>query len=154
MMKYASLLLLPLLLLSISCRSIMIHPKFNPNEVLDKSYSLMDCDEENRTEYVKIDNGKSYKNVYNRNGLLISQYELNDTNNKHIVGVFKEWHGNGKLKCDGFNNNKSHLDGEFKSFFENGKIRRIENYNNGKRISGKCFDTLGNEVKFFEYLID
>jgi len=43
------------------------------------------------------------------------------------------------------------LDGQLLTYWENGNAKRIDEYKNGKLITGKCFNVDGEEIAYFDY---
>lgn len=85
-------------------------------------------------------------------GKTISEIEYLDMDYLIKDGKFKIFHLNGKIKKEAkYNDDK--LDGELKMFYEDGTLKRVENYEFGKFISGKCFDNSGKEIEFKPYEI-
>ncbi len=67
-------------------------------------------------------------------------------------GVWRKWNAKGQLTFslpfeDGMEQ------GDFYTYHSNGKQRRHEHFEKGKRTSQHCFDSAGNRVRFFEYLV-
>lgn len=43
------------------------------------------------------------------------------------------------------------LDGMLKSYWPNGNTKRIDTYSNDEWLKGNCYDSLGNEVAYYEF---
>ncbi|OGU12025.1 MAG: hypothetical protein A2X61_04240 [Ignavibacteria bacterium GWB2_35_12] len=70
------------------------------------------------------------------------------------IGENRYWYPNGKIKKIINLKNNNQLDGELIIYYKNGQIKRLDNYIRNELKSGKCFDSLGNEVEYFPYLIE
>ncbi|MHB9141695.1 MAG: TonB family protein, partial [Paludibacter sp.] len=69
-----------------------------------------------------------------------------------LDGKFKEWYNNGQISKEiDYRNWK--FDGQLLTYWENGHLKRRDNYESGKFVDGKCFDSAGNEIKYFPYEI-
>ena len=64
-------------------------------------------------------------------------------------GTFREWYKNGQLKKE-IDYRAGIKNGVFKLFWENGKPRRNDVFDNGKLVSGNCYDNTGRTVEYFE----
>lgn len=92
-------------------------------------------------------NKQGYFKSFDEDGFLES--EGNYINNKS-EGLHKSYKTKGKLWLEeemshGQNN------GALKTYFTSGTIKRIEQYENGKFIEGKCFATTGLDTAFYPY---
>ncbi len=92
-------------------------------------------------------NKQGYFKSFDEDGFLES--EGNYINNKS-EGLHKSYKTKGKLWLEeemshGQNN------GALKTYFTSGTIKRIELYENGKFIEGKCFATTGVDTAFYPY---
>jgi TonB family protein len=117
-------------------------------------YFYISGEKESETYYVKslsttgfVQNGKSLS--WYENGRLKS--EANNINGKRN-GKELTYYENGQLKSDLSYKDDKH-EGEIVTYWKNGKLKRKDIYNNGKFEYGNCYDSLGNEIKHFEYEI-
>jgi len=79
------------------------------------------------------------------------QFEFLYDNQGDIV-TRKRWYENGQLRQTvSFKNGQ--FDGQLLTYWENGNAKRIDVYNNGKLIIGKCFNIDGEEIDYFDYEI-
>lgn len=62
-------------------------------------------------------------------------------------GTFKEWYENGQLRKE-IEYKEGKMNGHYISYWENGQIKREEYVGRDKLIEGKCFDQLGNLLKY------
>jgi len=77
------------------------------------------------------------------------QFETLYDNQGNIV-TRKRWHENGQLRQKAsFKNGQ--FDGQLLTYWENGNAKRIDEYNNGELITGKCFNIDGEEIDYFDY---
>mgnify|MGYP006099329117 CR=1 FL=1 len=61
-------------------------------------------------------------------------------------GLVRTWYGNGQLEYEA--NHKAYgFDGILRRWYENGQLKLEQHYNEGKRISEKCWDLDGNEIE-------
>ena len=96
---------------------------------------------------------------YSVSGILKLEKHLiekeNDKGDKKIWkqdGKFKECYDNGQLSKEiDYRNGK--IDGQLLTYWENGQLKRRDNYESGKFVVGTCFDSEGNEIKYFPYEI-
>jgi periplasmic protein TonB len=62
------------------------------------------------------------------------------------------WYGSGQLKSE-----KTYVDGKYENelitYWQNGKIKRKDFFKKDQFRKGLCFDSLGNEIKHFDYEI-
>lgn len=73
-----------------------------------------------------------------------------DKNLKH--GPYREWDAKGNLRVIK-NYYLDSLDRVLMTYYANGALKRSDTFKVGKFISGRCFDSLGNEVSHVQYLI-
>jgi len=65
-------------------------------------------------------------------------------------GTDESWYGDGQLKLhQEFAHGK--LAGERRLYYPSGQLKRREQYQDGQRTSGQCYDGQGGAVAFFEY---
>ena len=77
------------------------------------------------------------------------QFETLYDNQGNIV-TRKRWYENGQLRQKvSFKNGQ--FDGQLLTYWENGNAKRIDEYNNGELITGKCFNIDGEEIDYFDY---
>ncbi len=66
------------------------------------------------------------------------------------VGTEKNWYDNGQLFYTlSYTNGKKH--GEALTYYRNGARKRIEIFNNGALVAGKCFTASGQDTTFFPH---
>lgn len=68
-----------------------------------------------------------------------------------LEGVFKRYK-NGQLSDERIYN-KNKLNGAHKTYWPNGQLRRVDNYNDGTFIEGKCYKQDGTDTTWFTYEI-
>jgi protein TonB len=79
------------------------------------------------------------------------RWSILNTNHKRD-GKHKEWYASGQLHVivdyvDGLRS------GFLLSYWKNGQLKRRDVYDNGKFVKGQCFDSLGKEIPYYEYVI-
>jgi antitoxin component YwqK of YwqJK toxin-antitoxin module len=124
---------------------------FNNNEIDSISESYYESGNiKSSFFYVK---GKSVgkHTKYLENGKIESTTEYFSSSEEQIE---KEFYETGEIYIlKKYKSNK--LVDTFQVFYQNGKLKRQEIYNQlSERTSKKCFDTLGNEIPFFEFLVE
>lgn len=62
-------------------------------------------------------------------------------------GTYKEWYENGQLRKE-IDYKEGKMNGHYISYWENGQIKREEYVGSNKPTEGKCFDQLGNLLKY------
>lgn len=98
----------------------------------------------------QADTNKVKESVFYLNGQLKTERFYSDYKNKKVDGKLKEWYESGKLRKDiDFNNGK--YDGNLITYWDNGKPKRIDVFKNDSLISGKCFNSDGKEVIYYDY---
>jgi protein TonB len=124
---------------------------------LSLSLSLFAQETNQKSEAVKshnVTNFDSEKNIYivrtySPEEKLIRKVGYADQEQTIRQGADELYYQNGQLQIiRNFDNGK--LTGELKSFTIDGTVKRIEKYDNGVRIEGKCYDEKGAEVPFVE----
>lgn len=92
-------------------------------------------------------NKQGYFKNFDEDGFIES--EGNYVNNKS-EGLHKSYKAKGALWLEReLTNGKNN--GELKTYFTTGTIKRIEHYNNGVFVDGKCFATTGSDTTFYPY---
>jgi periplasmic protein TonB len=109
---------------------------------------------ESETYYTKSQNQAGFI----QNGKSMSWYEngqlKNETNfiNGKLNGKDISYYENGQLKSN-LTYKEGKKESELVSYWKNGKLKRKDRYNNGNFESGNCYDSLGNDIKHFDYEI-
>lgn len=83
-------------------------------------------------------------------GQIKSETNYSDLKNKKIDGKYKEWFEGGQLHKD-IDYDKGKKNGNLMTYWSNGKPKRIDVYKNDSLISGKCYNTEGKEVLYYDY---
>lgn len=147
-----SLLLLTFVTLFVSCRGYYYRSqKLTKTIVFDSSYT----EKKNRTVLDFVD-GLTVVSTFDSQNRLIDKscYSVYKNNNKDLLqGLSEEYDSTGAViyKAN-YDNNKLH--GELKTFHSNGRLKREELFQFGKSISGKCYDSTGKEISFFQYVVE
>lgn len=92
-------------------------------------------------------NKQGYFKYFDEDGFIDA--EGNYLNNK-ADGLHKNYKAKGTLWLEEEMINGKH-NGVLKTYFLSGAIKRIEHYNNGEFIDGKCFATTGMDTTFYPY---
>lgn len=90
--------------------------------------------------------GVSY--TYHRDGAAESEIEYKTGK----IKAEKRWFPDGQLHYEYQRNDQLQLQGEVVSYYHNGQLLRQDKYENGKLISGKCYDKEGNEIAHFPFM--
>ena len=120
----------------------------------------------NQASYYKIatrDSADSNRNIereYSLSGKIKSERHFKVKVNKKdtskvyskLDGKFYEWYENGQLWKD-IEYKDGELEGKLLTYWNNGKPKRQENFEKGKSIEGKCFNSTGKEIEFIPYEI-
>ncbi len=72
--------------------------------------------------------------------------------NDSLEGFYYRYFESGKLKSL-ITYRKGSYEGELKTYWPNGKLKRLDLYGPDSLESGKCYDSLGAEIKYFSYEI-
>jgi antitoxin component YwqK of YwqJK toxin-antitoxin module len=135
---------------------------YENNQISSKKY--YNNDEIDSISESYFESGKIKGLYYYNNGKLIGKHTRYFENGKieNITEYFtsseeqikKEFYETGEIYIlKKYKSNK--LVDTFQVFYQNGKLKRLEIYNQlSERTSKKCFDTLGNEIPFFEFLVE
>lgn len=75
-----------------------------------------------------------------------------ELNKKIKDGTQKIWYNNGQLKSAvDYVDNK--YQGNVLTYWENGQLKRKDTFENDKFLSGACYDSIGNHIQHFEFLV-
>ena len=85
----------------------------------------------------KIKRERKYSNYYGKKKILEKQ---------------TTWYETGQIRYKG-NYKKNKMDGYFISYWENGQLKRKDSYKKGVLKEGKCWDSSGNEVEYYDFEI-
>jgi protein TonB len=135
--------------------------KFYDTKEFDKNsngykelYFYLSGAKESETCFIK----SATKAGFAKNGKSVSWYENGQLKKEanFINGIRNgkelNYYDNGQLKSDlTYKGDKK--EGEVVTYWENGKLKRKDIYNNGIFENGNCYDSLGNEIKHFDYEI-
>ncbi len=81
----------------------------------------------------------------------LCKYKKRAIISKISIGDKLKWFENGGLQLKAFYKD-GQLNGEFITYWPNGKLRRKDVYDNGKLVTGNCFDSIGNNLnEYFPY---
>jgi len=99
-----------------------------------------------------IDTNRAKVITYFISGKIESESNFSDLKNKKLDGKYREYFNNGQIRKDiDYKNNL--YNGQFLTYWPNGKPKRVDIYENDKLISGKCLDSIGNEIEYYAYEI-
>jgi antitoxin component YwqK of YwqJK toxin-antitoxin module len=112
----------------------------------------------NKAEYYKIvihnenDTNKVIEKNYFKNGQIRLQKHYSVYKDYILDGSVKEWFKNGKLrKSIDYADGK--LNGQLLTYWDNGNKKRIDKFKNDEFINGKCFNSKGIEIEYYNYEI-
>jgi TonB family protein len=89
---------------------------------------------------------------YYKNGLMREEIYYLDLSKKKKEGTQRFWFRNGQLKCSvDYVDNK--IQGNVLTYWQAGLLKRKDVYENNKFVSGACFDSIGNQIEHFEFLV-
>jgi hypothetical protein len=91
---------------------------------------------------------------YSKDSVLISIVRYKDTINYIQTGESRYCFQDGKIKRIENYNDNGFLDGRILTYYHNGTTKRDDLYNSDSLISGKCYDSLGNEIKYFKCYVE
>ncbi len=89
--------------------------------------------------------------AYEEGSIRFSNPMIQHSTDRVMHGVCKDWSASGQLMSD-IDFKDGLKDGKCLTFWDNQKPKRIEKFEKGKSVEGKCFDREGNEISFFPYL--
>ncbi len=90
--------------------------------------------------------------IYYKSGQMKQEKNYSIYEKKTLDGKFKEWDEGGQLRKD-IDYKEGKLNGTLLTYWANGKAKRVDTYENGKLLTGKCSDAEGNEIAYFNYEI-
>ncbi len=144
-----SLLSACIFLTLISCSNYRyITQNYNATIIVD-SVQVAEMNAENKIEYDS--NGIHIVQTYSKDSILISIERYIDYKNSIHKDESRFWYPDGNLKKTINYNKVGKKEQKLITYHNNGQIKRENLYKNGKLIIGKCYDSLGNEVKYFPY---
>ena len=69
---------------------------------------------------------------------------------KEPIGIWKKWHPNNQLKeQETFVNGK--LNDTLFTYWDDGQLKRTDLYDDGKFITGDCYNSQGKKISYFDY---
>lgn len=123
---------------------------FNVND--DKVQFAMHADYYQVPFKDNIGSNKLIERSYYMNGQIREEIYYLDLNKMKKDGTQRFWFRNGQLKSAvEFVDNK--IQGNVLTYWQNGQLKRKDAFENNKCVSGACFDSTGNPVKHFEFLV-
>lgn len=99
----------------------------------------------------QTDSNRVKQNVYHITGQLKSELIYSEFS-KYLLEKFREWYKSGQIRKEFYFKNGKY-DGDFLTYWENGKPKRVDFYKNDSLISGKCYNSGGQEVMYYNYNI-
>lgn len=89
---------------------------------------------------------------YYMNGQMKEEIYYLDLSKKKKEGTQRFWFRNGQLKSAAdYIDNKIH--GNVLTYWQNGQLKRKDTFENNKFVSGACYDSIGNQIEHFEFLV-
>jgi antitoxin component YwqK of YwqJK toxin-antitoxin module len=92
--------------------------------------------------------------TYSKDSILISIERYIDYKNSIHTDESRFWYRDGNLKKIINYNKDGKKERKLITYHNNGQIKRDDSYKMDLLISGKCYDSLGNEVQYFPYETD
>ncbi len=71
---------------------------------------------------------------------------------KRPIGQYKEYYENGRLKKYIQYNSDSHFNGQLCTYWNNGKPKRVDTFDNGILLKGKCYTYDGKDTTHTDYI--
>jgi hypothetical protein len=144
-----------IILVTTSIIFISLHPLWGQDSIFYNSYNKVVKSMNNCATYdvlTKLSKkGKTVKvQKYSINRYLISEIDYSDFDKQKKNGVYKTFWPNGQVKYSA-NYKKNILVGKVESFANSGYRKREELYTQGVMTQGICFDSTGNQIKYFPY---
>lgn len=133
----------------ISCSNYRyVTQNYNATIIID-SVQAAEMSAENKIEYDS--SGIYIVKTFSKENILIANEKFFDNKKNKKIEDSKYYFPDGKLKFTMNYDKEGKRDGKLLSFYLNGKTKREDFYKLDSLISGKCYDSLGNEVKYFNY---
>jgi periplasmic protein TonB len=99
-----------------------------------------------------IGSNKLIERSYYMNGQMREEIYYLDLSKKKKEGTQRFWFRNGQLKSAvDFVDNK--MQGSVLTYWQNGRLKRKDSFENNKFLSGACFDSTGNPIEHFDFLV-
>jgi TonB family protein len=98
--------------------------------------------------------GSALEQEYNYGDTLVSETNYSVFSKKEIIkqGYYTKWYTNGQIYIRHLNDN-NRIQGYYRVYWKNGIVKREEFYKKGVFQNGKCYDSTGKEVDFYEFSI-
>jgi protein TonB len=100
----------------------------------------------------KSDTDKVTVRKFSMNGQILFEENFSPYSKGVYNGEYKSWFVNGQLRTQ-LTYLNSNFDKDLITFWNNGKLKRKDKYDNGKFISGECYDSTGAKVPHYEYAV-
>ena len=100
----------------------------------------------------ELDTNKAVEWQYFINGKIHSEIHYSNYRKDIYDGKYIVYFKNGVVKKH-INYKQGKINGKLLTNWENGNPKRIESFENDKSLEGKCFDSLGHDIAFFDYWI-
>lgn len=92
------------------------------------------------------------ENTYFKSGQLKTQEDYSVYRKRELDGKAKEWFESGQIRRDiDYKKGKKH--GQLLTYWENGALKRVDKFENGEFIEGKCMNSDGSMAPHFAYEI-
>lgn len=99
-----------------------------------------------------LGSNKLIERQYYMNGQMREEIYYLDLSHNKKEGTQRFWFKNGQLKiATDYVDNKIH--GNVLTYWPNGQLKRKDTFENNKYIAGNCYDSIGNNVEHFEFLV-
>src|SRR5678815_4399540 len=97
-------------------------------------------------------NRVAVKTIYTSTGKPRNETNYSNYTKKIRDGKSKEWYPDGTIHTD-IDYKNGQISGQLLTYWDNGKPKRIDQYSNGKLVSGKCMASSGADTAYYNYEI-
>lgn len=113
--------------------------------------SIKSADRYKVLTYDDEDQNKVIEQIYLLTGqILISEMHYSDYDKNILNGKLKTWYKSGQIRRD-IDYKDGKINGKLFTYWENGQKRRHDKFNENTLIEGRVWDSLGNEVDYFNF---
>ncbi len=118
----------------------------------DKVRTMMQADYY-QLHFIESNSSKRFiERSYYINGQIREEIYYLDLSKKKKEGTQRFWFRNGQLKSAvDFVDNK--MQGNVLTYWQNGRLKRKDLFEKDKFVSGACYDSTGNQIEHFEFLV-
>ncbi len=121
---------------------------FNNHE---RVHGLQECSYFLVVQCNKADTSRDFVKRYTKAGKISYEGDFSHKT-KRPIGQYKEYYQNGQLKKNIQYNLDSHFNGQLCTYWNNGKSKRIDTFDNGILMKGKCYTYDGKDTIHTDYI--